>query len=112
MLVVVRLIQGLSVGGEFSSSVTYLVETAPDGRRGLSGSWANTGSMFGMLLGSGIAVGCATWFTSEQLCGVRRRRLSGGRHFRAKRHHTSRVASRRATRVAYARAFPISVALR
>ncbi|MGD8825060.1 MAG: MFS transporter [Myxococcales bacterium] len=67
LLVVVRLIQGLSVGGEFSSSVTYLVETAPDDRRGLSGSWANTGSMFGMLLGSGVAAACATWFTSEQL---------------------------------------------
>jgi len=55
LLVAVRMVQGLSVGGEFSSSVTYLVETAPDGRRGLSGSWANTGSMFGMLLGSGAA---------------------------------------------------------
>jgi MHS family proline/betaine transporter-like MFS transporter len=54
-LVVLRLIQGLSVGGEFSSSVTYLVETAPDGTRGLSGSWANVGSMAGMLLGSGLA---------------------------------------------------------
>jgi MHS family proline/betaine transporter-like MFS transporter len=49
------LIQGLSVGGEFSSSVTYLVETAPDGRRGLTGSWANIGSMTGSLMGVGAA---------------------------------------------------------
>jgi len=55
LLVVIRMIQGLSVGGEFSSSVTYLVETAPDGKRGISGSWANTGSIFGMLLGAGVA---------------------------------------------------------
>lgn len=54
-LVLIRLTQGLSVGGEFSSSVTYLVETAPEGKRGLSGSWANVGSMAGMLLGSGMA---------------------------------------------------------
>ena len=54
-LVAIRLIQGLSVGGEFSSSVTYLVETAPEGTRGLSGSWANVGSMAGMLLGSGLS---------------------------------------------------------
>jgi len=54
-LVLIRFVQGLSVGGEFSSSVTYLVETAPKGRRGLSGSWANVGSMGGMLLGSGMA---------------------------------------------------------
>ncbi|MEJ2497437.1 MAG: MFS transporter [Sulfurovaceae bacterium] len=34
LLVLVRLFQGLSVGGEFSSSATYLVETAPKGKRG------------------------------------------------------------------------------
>jgi MHS family proline/betaine transporter-like MFS transporter len=55
LLVIIRLVQGLSVGGEFSSSVTYLVETAEDGRRGYAGSWANTGSMVGMLLGAGAA---------------------------------------------------------
>jgi MHS family proline/betaine transporter-like MFS transporter len=55
LLVAVRLLQGLSVGGEFSSSVTYLVETAPEGQRGLTGSWANIGSMSGSLLGVGAA---------------------------------------------------------
>ena len=57
LLVLIRLIQGLSVGGEFSGSVTYMVETAPRDRRGISGSWANVGSMVGMLLGSGMATG-------------------------------------------------------
>jgi MHS family proline/betaine transporter-like MFS transporter len=55
LLVLVRLLQGLSVGGEFSSSATYLVETAPAGRRGLTGSWANIGSMTGSLLGVAAA---------------------------------------------------------
>jgi MHS family proline/betaine transporter-like MFS transporter len=55
LLVAVRLLQGLSVGGEFSSSATYLVETAEPGRRGLIGSWANIGSMSGSLLGVGAA---------------------------------------------------------
>ncbi len=55
LLVVIRLVQGLSVGGEFSSSVTYVVETSPLDKRGLTGSWANVGSMGGMLLGSGLA---------------------------------------------------------
>ncbi|MGE0333936.1 MAG: MFS transporter [Gammaproteobacteria bacterium] len=54
-LVVVRMVQGLSVGGEFSTSVTYLVETAPTERRGIFGSWANIGSLGGMLLGSAAA---------------------------------------------------------
>jgi len=55
LLVAVRMIQGLSVGGEFSGSVTYMVETAPQERRGLAGSWANVGSTAGLLLGSGTA---------------------------------------------------------
>ena len=55
LLVAVRLIQGLSVGGEFSGSVTYMVETAPQEKRGLAGSWANVGSTAGLLLGSGAA---------------------------------------------------------
>ncbi len=55
LLIIIRLLQGFSVGGEFSSSVTYLVETAPKNTRGLSGSYANVGSIAGMLLGSGLA---------------------------------------------------------
>ena len=55
LLVVLRLIQGLSVGGEFSTSVTYLVETSPENQRGFSGSWGNVGSGMGMLLGSLMA---------------------------------------------------------
>jgi MHS family proline/betaine transporter-like MFS transporter len=105
-LVVVRLIQGLSVGGEFSSSVTYLVETADPDRRGLAGSWANTGSIFGMLLGSGIAAATTTvldpavvhdwgWrlpFLVGGVLGVTsillRRRLPKSEHFQ--KHHAER----------------------
>jgi len=51
-LVAIRMLQGLSVGGEFSGSATYLAETAAPGRRGFAASWANIGSMIGMLLGA------------------------------------------------------------
>jgi len=67
LLVIIRLVQGLSVGGEFSSSVTYLVETAEDGRRGYAGSWANTGSMVGMLLGAGAAASLTGLLSAEQV---------------------------------------------
>jgi MHS family proline/betaine transporter-like MFS transporter len=60
LLIVIRLVQGLSVGGEFSSSATYLVETAPTERRGFAGSWVNVGSMTGMLLGAGFAAAVTT----------------------------------------------------
>jgi MHS family proline/betaine transporter-like MFS transporter len=67
LLVLVRLLQGLSVGGEFSSSATYLVETAPAGKRGLTGSWANIGSMSGSLLGVGAAALVTNIFSAESL---------------------------------------------
>ncbi|MTI62529.1 MFS transporter [Methylophaga sp.] len=67
LLVLVRMIQGLSVGGEFSTSVTYLVETAPPKERGLAGSWANTGSLIGMLLGSGAAAIATDVFSADVL---------------------------------------------
>jgi MHS family proline/betaine transporter-like MFS transporter len=69
LLVLVRLLQGLSVGGEFSSSVTYLVETAPQGRRGITGSWANIGSMSGSLLGVGAAALVTNLFDHATLTG-------------------------------------------
>jgi len=67
MLVVIRLVQGLSVGGEFSSSVTYMVETAPEDARGRAGSWANVGSMLGMLLGSAAASLVTSVFSGDVL---------------------------------------------
>jgi MHS family proline/betaine transporter-like MFS transporter len=67
LLVLVRILQGLSVGGEFSSSATYLVETAPAGQRGLTGSWANVGSMTGSLLGVGGAALVTNVFDAQTL---------------------------------------------
>lgn len=67
LLVTVRILQGLSVGGEFSSSATYLVETAPQAKRGLTGSWANIGSMTGSLLGVGAAALATNLFDDQAL---------------------------------------------
>jgi len=67
LLILIRLLQGFSVGGEFSSSVTYLVETAPKNTRGLSGSYANVGSIAGMLIGSGLAALTTNIFNDNTL---------------------------------------------
>ena len=50
LLVVFRLLQGLSAGGEWGGSTSYIVEYAQEGRRGFIGSWQQVGS--GFLLGS------------------------------------------------------------
>jgi MHS family proline/betaine transporter-like MFS transporter len=52
MLVVIRLLQGLSAGGEWGGSTAYIVEFAPEGRRGFLGSWQQVGVGGGFLLGS------------------------------------------------------------
>lgn len=55
MMVVLRLIQGLSVGGEYPTSVILLVEWAEPRRRGFMGSWSVFGAIAGILLGSAAA---------------------------------------------------------
>jgi MHS family proline/betaine transporter-like MFS transporter len=51
-LVLLRLLQGISVGGEFTTAGTFLVENAAEGRKGLAGSWVTFGVIAGILLGS------------------------------------------------------------
>ncbi|APE26074.1 MULTISPECIES: MFS transporter [Streptomyces] len=55
VLVVARLLQGLSVGGEFAASTTFLVESAGPGRRGLFSSFQYVSTSAGQLAASGIA---------------------------------------------------------
>jgi MHS family proline/betaine transporter-like MFS transporter len=52
LLVVFRLLQGLSAGGEWGGSTSYIVEYAPEGRRGFIGSWQQVSVGSGFLLGS------------------------------------------------------------
>ncbi|GAA1361686.1 MFS transporter [Streptomyces beijiangensis] len=54
-LVVARLLQGLSVGGEFAASTTFLVESAGPGRRGLFSSFQYVSTTAGQLVASGVA---------------------------------------------------------
>jgi len=52
LLVLCRLLQGLSAGGEWGGSTSYIVEYAPEGRRGFIGSWQQVSVGSGFLLGS------------------------------------------------------------
>jgi MHS family proline/betaine transporter-like MFS transporter len=54
IIVLSRLVQGLSAGGEFASATAFLVEHAPPHRRGLYGAWQLSGQGIAILL-SGIA---------------------------------------------------------
>ena len=54
LLTLLRMIQGLSVGGEATTAMVFLVEQAPPGRRGLVGSFCSLAATGGFLLGSAI----------------------------------------------------------
>ncbi len=51
---ILRILQGMSTGGEFTTSVVFMVEKAPPGKRGLIGSLAGTTAGLGILLGSAV----------------------------------------------------------
>jgi len=67
LLILLRIAQGLSVGGEQGGAICYLVETAPPGRRGVFGSLAYTGTVFGILIGSAIVLLAKLLFTPDQM---------------------------------------------
>ncbi len=52
LLIILRLFQGLAVGGEFTTSIVLMVEEAQRSRRGIVGSFAPFGAIGGLLLGS------------------------------------------------------------
>lgn len=67
LLVAMRLLQGLSVGGEFSTSIVYALEHAPPRRRGLVGACIGCSSIGGMLLGSLIGAGLSAALSAEEM---------------------------------------------
>jgi len=60
LLIVLRMLQGLSVGGEYSSSIVFLIEHAPPNRRGFVGGFSPMGAFGGLLLGTLVSFLCAT----------------------------------------------------
>jgi MHS family proline/betaine transporter-like MFS transporter len=52
LMLLLRILQGLAVGGEYVGSVVFLTERAPTGNRGLDSSWPTFGATLGFLLGS------------------------------------------------------------
>ena len=67
ILVLLRMLQGLSVGGEYTSSIVYLAESAPEGKRGLFTSTSMMGAIGGILLGSFLGSIITGMLTEAQL---------------------------------------------
>lgn len=67
LLTLLRVLQGLSAGGEFGGAVSVMTEFAPPGRRGLYGAWQSFTVALGLLAGAGTAAALATALGEEAL---------------------------------------------
>ena len=67
ILVLARLLQGLSLGGEFASAATYLSEMAPKNKRGFYSSFMFFSSAIGILMASGLAWALTSSLTETQM---------------------------------------------
>lgn len=56
LLLLVRLVQGFSTGGEYGGAATFIAEYAPTRRRGVLGSFLEFGTLWGYILGSGLVL--------------------------------------------------------
>jgi MHS family proline/betaine transporter-like MFS transporter len=67
LLVLARLMQGFAAGGEWGGATAFIVEWAPENRRGLFGSFQQSSVAAGLLLGSGVTALLSTGLTTDQL---------------------------------------------
>jgi MHS family proline/betaine transporter-like MFS transporter len=67
LLTACRMLQGLSVGGEYTTSLVFMVENAPRNRRGFNGALGCCGAVLGILLGSATGALLAAFMSAEDL---------------------------------------------
>jgi MFS family permease len=65
LLVVLRLLQGLALGGEYGGAATYVAEHAPDGKRGLFTSFIQTTATLGLFAALLVVIGIRTALGEE-----------------------------------------------
>ncbi|NUQ51685.1 MAG: MFS transporter [Phycisphaerales bacterium] len=58
IVLLLRLLQGLALGGEYGGAATYVAEHAPDHRRGYYTSWIQTTATLGLFVSLGVILGC------------------------------------------------------
>lgn len=61
VLIALRLIQGLALGGEYGGAATYVAEHAPAGKRGYYTSWIQTTATLGLFLALLLILGIRSW---------------------------------------------------
>ncbi|MCO7506214.1 MULTISPECIES: MFS transporter [unclassified Pseudomonas] len=65
ILITLRLLQGLALGGEYGGAATYVAEHAPPGKRGFFTSWIQTTATLGLFLSLLVILACRTVLGTE-----------------------------------------------
>src|ERR1700736_6163538 len=65
LLVSMRVLQGLALGGEYGGAATYIAEHSPDGKRGFYTSWIQTTATLGIVLALLVILVCRLGFGDE-----------------------------------------------
>jgi MFS family permease len=66
ILIILRLLQGLALGGEYGGAATYVAEHAPHGKRGLYTSFIQTTATIGLFLSLLVILGVRTYLGTEE----------------------------------------------
>jgi MFS family permease len=66
LFIMLRLLQGLALGGQYGGAATYISEHAPEGRRGLYTSWIQTTATLGFFLSLLVILACRFAMGPEQ----------------------------------------------
>ena len=66
MLIGLRLLQGLALGGEYGGAATYVAEHAPHGRRGFYTSWIQTTATVGLMLALMVILGTRLYMGEKE----------------------------------------------
>lgn len=67
LLLLARVVQGFSTGGEYGGAATFIAEYSTDRNRGLMGSWLEFGTLGGYIAGAGTVTALHTLLSSEQM---------------------------------------------
>ncbi|WP_135459874.1 MFS transporter [Mycobacterium sp. DL99] len=67
LMVLLRMIQGFSTGGEYGGAATFMAEYAPSRRRGFLGSFLEFGTLAGFSLGALMMLGFSVILTEDQM---------------------------------------------
>jgi MHS family proline/betaine transporter-like MFS transporter len=67
LVLLARLVQGFSTGGEYGGAMTFIAEYAPDKRRGFLGSWLEFGTLTGYAFGATFSTVLTSVLSTQQL---------------------------------------------